>query len=65
LQPDGIVRSSNWARRSVTVDIPVDAERVQIILAAVGNGGHWFSDLDLESIGSAQDAITDINVIRT
>jgi erythromycin esterase len=65
LQPDGIVRSPNWARRSVTVDIPVDAERVQIILAAVGNGGHWFSDLDLESIGSAQDAITDINVIRT
>jgi hypothetical protein len=55
LQPDGMVRSSRWTRRSVAVDIPADAERVQIILAATGNGVHCFSDLELGTSGSARD----------
>jgi erythromycin esterase len=55
LQPHGMVRSSRWTRRSVAVDIPADAERVQIILAATGNGVHCFSDLELGTSGSAQD----------
>jgi erythromycin esterase len=58
LQPDGMVRSSRWMRRSVAVDIPADAERLQVILVATGNGVHWFSDLDLEAPGLAHDGNT-------
>jgi erythromycin esterase len=53
LQPDGPVRSSDWTRRSVAVDIPADAERIQISLAFTGNGAGWFGDIELESTDSA------------
>ena len=51
-QPDGPVRSSEWIRRSVAVDIPADAERLQISLVATGNSASWFGDLELAAAGA-------------
>jgi erythromycin esterase len=53
LQSDGRVRTSDWTRRSIAVDIPADAERVQISLVVTGNSAGWFGDLELEKAGSA------------
>jgi len=36
-------------RRSVAVDVPQDAERVQISIAVIGGGAGWFGDLALGS----------------
>jgi len=46
---DGLVRSADWVRRSVAVDVPQDAERVQISIAVIGGGAGWFGDLALGS----------------
>jgi hypothetical protein len=54
LQSDGPVRSSDWVRRSVAVDVPDDAERVQISFVVTGNSAGWFGDLKLESPGAAK-----------
>ena len=36
LQSDGAVRATDWTRRSVAVDIPADADRIQISLVVTG-----------------------------
>ena len=53
LQSDGPVRSPDWTRRSIAVDIPANAERVQIGLVTTGCSTGWFGDLELETAGSA------------
>ncbi len=45
MQADGLVRSPGWVRRSVAVDIPADAEQVQVSLAVTGSMAGWFGDL--------------------
>jgi erythromycin esterase len=52
LQADGPVRSSGWTRHSVAVDIPADAERVQISLVVTGSSAGWFGDLELTASGA-------------
>jgi erythromycin esterase len=54
LQSDGPVRSSGWTRRSVTIDVPADADRIQICLVVTGNAAGWFGDLELEPTGAAR-----------
>jgi erythromycin esterase len=48
-QADGLLRSADWVRRSVAIDIPADAERVQISLAVTGSVAGWFGDVALDS----------------
>jgi erythromycin esterase len=48
-QADGLLRSADWVRRSVAIDIPADAERLQISLAVTGTVAGWFGDVALES----------------
>jgi erythromycin esterase len=48
-QSDGFVRSSDWTRRSIAVDIPRSAESVEISLVVTGDGVGWFGDLELAS----------------
>ena len=52
MQADGLVRSSDWVRRSIAVDIPADAEQVQICLVVTGTMAGWFGDLELEATGA-------------
>jgi erythromycin esterase len=47
LQADGPVRSSQWKRRSVAIDVPTDAERIKISLVMTGDGEGFFGDLTL------------------
>jgi erythromycin esterase len=47
LQADGPVRSPQWARRTVVVDVPADAERIKINLVMTGDGAGFFGDLKL------------------
>jgi hypothetical protein len=54
LQADGPVRMPEWTRQSVAVDIPVEAERIQISLVVTGNGAGWFGDLELGASGPVQ-----------
>ena len=56
LQPDGPVRSSGWTRKSIAVDIPADAERVQISLVVTGSSAGWFGDLELAAAGAVHGA---------
>jgi hypothetical protein len=49
LQSDGAVRATDWTRRSVAVDIPADAERIQISLVVTGDSAGWFGDLELDA----------------
>jgi erythromycin esterase len=50
LQPDGPVGSPQWTRRTVAIDVPADAERIQISLVMTGDGAGFFGDLEL-SVG--------------
>jgi hypothetical protein len=43
------VRSQDWSRRSIAVDIPADADRVRISLVVTGDSAGWFGDLELET----------------
>jgi hypothetical protein len=47
LQADGPVRSTQWTRRAVAIDVPNDAERIQISLVMTGDGVGLFGDLTL------------------
>jgi hypothetical protein len=49
LQADGPVRSPQWTRRTVAVDVPADAERIQISLVMTGDGAGLFGDLELSA----------------
>ena len=51
VQLTGPVRSPQWTRRSVAVDIPADAESIEIGLVVTGNSTGWFGDLTLEAAG--------------
>jgi hypothetical protein len=42
------VRSAQWDRYTVELDIPVDADRIVIGLVLTGNGKAWFGDITLE-----------------
>src|SRR5262249_46142010 len=53
VQAEGLVRSSGWVRRSVTIDVPAEAERVEINLVVTGNAAGWFGDLELTPAGVA------------
>src|SRR5262249_9688780 len=46
-QPGGPVRTTEWTLRSVSVDIPADAESIGIYLVLTGSGSAWFGDLDI------------------
>jgi len=59
IQADGLVRSPGWVRRSVAVDIPVDAEHVQVCLAVTGTMVGWFGDL---IVGTDPAAATDVRM---
>ena len=50
MQAGGLVRSPDWVRRSAAVDVPADADTVQIRLAVTGNAAGWFGDLKLERL---------------
>jgi hypothetical protein len=45
LQADGPLRSPQWTRRAVAIDVPDDAERIQISLVMTGDGAGLFGDL--------------------
>jgi len=47
LQADGPVRAPQWTRRTIAVDVPADAERIQIGLVMTGDGEGLFGDLKL------------------
>jgi erythromycin esterase len=49
LQSDGPVRSPQWTRRAVAIDLPADAERIQISLVMTGDGAGFFGDLELSA----------------
>jgi len=53
VQAEGLVRSSDWVRRSVTVDVPAQAERIEINLVVTGNSAGWFGDLEVAPAGAA------------
>jgi erythromycin esterase len=50
-QSEGFARGGEWVRRSVALDVPNDAEWVEIILAVTGNAAGWFGDLKIETAG--------------
>ena len=45
---DRPVRSAQWGRYAVEVDVPIEADVIEIGLLASGNGSAWFGDLELE-----------------
>src|SRR5262249_12904953 len=47
LHADGPVRSPQWTRRLVAINVPGDAERIQISLVMTGDGAGLFGDLTL------------------
>jgi len=49
IQAGGLVRSPGWVRRSAAVDVPADADSVEISLAVTGNATGWFGDLAVGS----------------
>jgi len=59
LQEDGAMRSSDWARRSVSIEIPEDADRIQIGLIVNGNAAGSFGDLELTTAGSTKVSVAD------
>jgi erythromycin esterase len=59
MQADGLVRSSGWVRGSVAVDVPLDAERLQISLAVTGSVSVWFGDL---IIGTAPSEVAGLRM---
>jgi hypothetical protein len=44
------IGSSEWTRQSVSVDIPPEAERIQIALCLIGEAIGWFGDLEIEGV---------------
>jgi len=59
IQADGLVRSSGWIRRFVAVDVPADAEALQVSLGVTGNMAGWFGDL---IVGTEAAAVTDLRM---
>jgi erythromycin esterase len=59
LQEDGAMRSSGWARRSVSIDVPDDADKIQIGLVVSGNAAGSFGDLELSTPGSTRVSVAD------
>jgi erythromycin esterase len=49
---EGMMRSADWTRRSVTVDVPAEAERIEISLMVTGNSAGIFGDLELAAGGA-------------
>jgi hypothetical protein len=49
MQADGFVRSSDWVQRTVAVDVPADAERLQVTVTVTGSAAGWFGDLAVGS----------------
>jgi hypothetical protein len=49
LQAGGPLRSPQWTRRSVAIDVPADADRIQISLVMTGDGAGLFGDLTLSA----------------
>jgi len=47
LQAGGPLRSPQWTRCSIAIDVPADAERIQISLVMTGDGAGLFGDLTL------------------
>jgi len=44
------IGSSEWTRQSVSIDIPPEAERIQIALCLIGEAIGWFGDLEIEAV---------------
>jgi len=53
VQSGGTVRSQRWTRQSVAVDVPENAERIEIKLVVTGNAAGWFGDLQLDGLRPA------------
>jgi hypothetical protein len=53
LASDTPVRSMGWTRRSVAIDVPDDADRIEIRLVVTGNAACQFGDLALTTGGPA------------
>ena len=51
-QPAGPVRSSHWAERSVAIDVPSEANWIEISLVLAGSGSAWFGGLQLSGVES-------------
>jgi len=49
LQTDGPLHSPQWTRRAVAIDVPADAERIQISLVMTGDAEGLFGDLKLSA----------------
>jgi hypothetical protein len=47
---DRPVRSPQWSRYAVEVEVPAQAGTIEIGLVATGNGSAWFGDLELEAV---------------
>jgi erythromycin esterase len=52
VQSDFVVSAPKWTRQSLAVDIPRDAERLQISLVVTGNAVGWFGDLRFDANGA-------------
>ena len=46
-QAGGPLRSPQWTRSLIAIDVPADAERIQISLVMTGDGAGFFGDLTL------------------
>ena len=53
VQSGGTVRSQRWTRQSVAVDVPENAERIEIKLVVTCNAAGWFGDLQLDGLRPA------------
>ena len=47
LQAGGPLRSPQWTRCSIAIDVPANAERIQISLLMTGDGAGFFGDFEL------------------
>jgi C-terminal processing protease CtpA/Prc len=44
---DDMVRSKEWTKVRLTDTVPMDAEKISIVLTVFGNGSFWFDDVKL------------------
>jgi hypothetical protein len=51
IRSDGMMRSADWERRLIEVDVPAEAERIQISLVVTGDSAGSFGDLEVAAAG--------------
>jgi hypothetical protein len=51
MRSDGMMRSADWERRLIEVDVPAEAERIQISLVVTGDSAGSFGDLEVAAAG--------------